>query len=154
EPLIIAVEDLHWVDPTSEEYLSSLGDRIRGARILLVLTSRAGYRPSRIEKSSATQIALQPLAPSDSLAIVQVVFGNEEVADSLAQLILAKAEGNPFFLEELARAAREHGPNSVTLTAPETVRDVILARIDQLPSDERNLLRAAAAIGKDFLVEL
>ncbi len=128
EPLIMAIEDLQWIDQASEEYLGSLADRVVGGRIVLAATYRPGYRPPWINKSSATQIAIQPLAHQESLAVVRVAYGNEDVADPLASLILAKAEGNPFFLEELARAAREHGVASTTLTAPDTVQEVLLAR--------------------------
>src|SRR5439155_596057 len=68
--------------------------------------------------------------------------------------ILAKAEGNPFFLEELARAAREHGAASTALTAPDTVQEVLLARIDWRPPADSDLLQAAAVIGKDFSFEI
>jgi len=154
EPLILAIEDLQWIDQASEEYLGSLADRVVGGRIVLTATYRPGYRPPWINKSSATQIAIQPLAPPESLTVVRVAFGNEEVADPLARLILAKAEGNPFFLEELARAARDHGAASATLTAPDTVQEVLLARIDRLPPADRSLLQAAAVIGKDFSFEI
>jgi transcriptional regulator with AAA-type ATPase domain/tetratricopeptide (TPR) repeat protein len=149
-PLIIAIEDLQWVDPISEEYLGSLADRVIGGRLLLVATYRPGYQPPWINKSFATQMAVQPLAPEESLTIVRGAFGTDEVAEPLAQSILAKAEGNPFFLEELARAAREQGPAVTTLTAPDTVQEVLLARIDRLPPEEAHLLKAAAVIGKDF----
>ena len=154
EPLIMAIEDLQWIDQASEEYLGSLADRVVGGRIVLAATYRPGYRPPWINKSSATQIAIQPLAHQESLAVVRVAYGNEDVADPLASLILAKAEGNPFFLEELARAAREHGVASTTLTAPDTVQEVLLARIDRLPPTDRRLLQGAAVIGKDFSFEV
>jgi tetratricopeptide (TPR) repeat protein len=154
EALVMAIEDLHWIDQASEEYLGSLADRVVGGRIVLAATYRPGYRPPWINKSSATQIAIQPLAPKESLTVVRVAFGSEEVADPLARLILAKAEGNPFFLEELARAARDHGAASATLTAPDTVQEVLLARIDRLPPAGRSLLQAAAVIGKDFSFDI
>jgi transcriptional regulator with AAA-type ATPase domain/tetratricopeptide (TPR) repeat protein len=154
QPLIMVIEDLHWVDQTSEEYLASLVERVAGRPILLVVTYRPEYRPPWILKSSVTQIALQPLAPPDSLTVVRGAFGTDEVADSVAKLILAKAEGNPFFLEELACAAREQGPTLTTLTAPETVQGVLLARIDRLPAAARHLLQAAAVIGKDSTFEI
>jgi transcriptional regulator with AAA-type ATPase domain/tetratricopeptide (TPR) repeat protein len=154
EPLVLAVEDLQWIDPASEAYLGSLADRVVGGRILLAATYRPGYRSPWINKSSATQIAIQPLAPQESLSVVRVAFGSDEIADPLARLILAKAEGNPFFLEELARAAREQGVESTSLTAPDTVQEVLLARIDRLPPAVTSLLQAAAAIGKDFSFEI
>jgi len=154
QPLIVAVEDLHWIDQTSEEYLASLVERIVERPVLLVVTYRPEYRPPWLLNQSASQIVLQPLTPPDSLAVVRGAFVGDEVSDSVAKLILAKAEGNPFFLEELARAAREQGPTSTTLTAPETVQEVLLARINRLPAPHRHLLQAAAVIGKDAPFEI
>src|SRR5438445_3204 len=66
-PLVVVIEDLHWIDSTSEEYLASLAESLPGTRLLLVCTHRDGYRPSWSEKSYVTQISLQPLAPEESL---------------------------------------------------------------------------------------
>ncbi len=146
--LIIIVEDLYWIDKTSEEYLASLAEVVAGARILLVSTYRPGYRPPWIEKSYATQIALQPLVPEDSLSVVHSLLATDQVADSLVEVILSKAGGNPFFLEELARTVR--GSLSPTVAVPDTIEEVLLARIDQLPPEGKRLLRSAAVIGKDL----
>ncbi|MBI3457548.1 MAG: sigma 54-interacting transcriptional regulator [Candidatus Rokubacteria bacterium] len=153
-PLVIVVEDLQWTDKTSEEYLASLAESVAGARILLIATYRPGYRPPWIEKSYATQTALQPLAPEDSLSLLRSVLGVGEVAGALVERILAKAEGNPFFLEELARVVREEGGLLATLAVPDTIEEVLLARIDRLPLEEQHLLRAAAVIGRHVPVPL
>ena len=112
-------------------------------------THRGGYRPSWIEKSYATQVALQPLAPEESLRIVRSVLGREQAADSLYELIVAKAEGNPFFVEELARTVREQIGGTSPMTVPDTVEEVLGGRIDRLPAEERRLLEIAAVVGKD-----
>ncbi|MGH8067252.1 MAG: sigma 54-interacting transcriptional regulator [Candidatus Entotheonellia bacterium] len=147
-PLILAVENLHWVDPTSEALLTSLVEGLAGASILVLTTSRPGYRPRWLDKSYATQIALQPLGLDDSRQIVRRVLCHTDLAPALEQQLLAKAEGNPFFLEELAYTLLEHGGQSSALTVPDTIQAVIAARIDRLPPDERHLLQAAAVIGK------
>jgi transcriptional regulator with AAA-type ATPase domain/tetratricopeptide (TPR) repeat protein len=152
-PLVIVVEDLHWIDQLSEQYLASLVERIAGKPILLVVTYRPEYHAPWVLRSSGTQVTVQPLAPADSLTVVRGAFGTDQVAEPVAQLILTKAEGNPFFLEELARAAREQGATA-TLTAPETVQEVLLARIDRLPDSSRQLLQAAAVVGKDSTFEI
>ncbi|MBI3028002.1 MAG: sigma 54-interacting transcriptional regulator [Candidatus Rokubacteria bacterium] len=149
-PLIIVVEDLHWIDTTSEEYFASLAEFVAGAPILLVATYRPGYRPPWIEKSYATQIALQPLTPQESVSLVRSVLGMDQVADSLVELILTKAEGNPFFIEELARTVREQDGASSTLAVPDTIEEVLLARINRLPPEEKRLLQSAAIVGKDM----
>jgi predicted ATPase len=104
-------------------------------------------------KSYATQIALQPLGPEESLGVVHSLLGPREVADPLVQLVLAKAEGNPFFIEELACAAGERGdlfPDVV----PETIQDVLLARIERLSDDAKRLLQAAAIVGRVVPLQL
>jgi transcriptional regulator with AAA-type ATPase domain/tetratricopeptide (TPR) repeat protein len=148
-PLVIVVEDLHWIDGTSEEYLASLAEILPGARMLMVCTHRGGYRPSWIEKSYATQVSLQPLAPEESLHIVKSVLGADHAADSLYELIVAKAEGNPFFVEELARTVREQIGGAAPMTVPDTVEEVLGGRIDRLAAEERRLLEVAAVVGKD-----
>jgi DNA-binding NtrC family response regulator/tetratricopeptide (TPR) repeat protein len=148
-PVVILVEDLHWIDGTSEEFLASLAEILTGARVLLVCTHRGGYRPSWFEKSYATQMALQPLAPEESLHIVRSVLGADQAADSLYELIVSKAEGNPFFVEELARTVREQIGGTVPMTVPDTVEEVLGGRIDRLAADERRLLEIAAVVGKD-----
>jgi len=149
-PLIIVVEDLHWIDTISEEYFASLAEFVVGAPILLVATYRPGYRPPWIEKSYATQMALQPLAPPESGSLVRSVLGMDQAADPLVELILSKAEGNPFFLEELARTVREQGDASSALAVPDTIEEVLLARINRLPLEEKQLLQSAAVVGKDM----
>ncbi|MBI3780320.1 MAG: sigma 54-interacting transcriptional regulator [candidate division NC10 bacterium] len=95
-PTVFAVEDLHWVDKASEECFNLLVEGLGGARILFLWTYRPGYQPPWMDKSYATQMALQPLSPQDSLSVVHSVLQTEQVTEPLAQLILGKAEGNPF----------------------------------------------------------
>jgi predicted ATPase len=70
---ILAVENAHWIDPTSEEWLTSLVERLAGVPLLLLVTYRPGYRPPWLAHSAATQLALAPLSPDDSLRVVQAV---------------------------------------------------------------------------------
>src|SRR5262249_53503166 len=108
-PIIFVLEDIHWIDKTSEEWVTSLVDSGAGSAILFLVTYRPGYRPAWLDKSYAAQIALQPLSSDESLSVVQSVLQSEKVPEPLARLILAKAEGNPFFLEELSRSVGEQG---------------------------------------------
>jgi transcriptional regulator with AAA-type ATPase domain/tetratricopeptide (TPR) repeat protein len=149
-PLVLVVEDLHWIDATSEEFFESLVDGLTGAPMLLIATYRSGYRPRWIDKSYATQTALLPLDPGEARHVVRAVLGGAPVPESVLELILAKAEGNAFFLQELALAMREPGDPAAPVVVPDTVQDVLLARIDRLPPDERRLLTSAAVAGKDF----
>jgi DNA-binding NtrC family response regulator/tetratricopeptide (TPR) repeat protein len=153
-PLVVVVEDLQWIDRTSEECFASLAELVGGLRLLLVSTYRHGYRPPWIEKSYATQVALQPLAPEDGARILRWVLGADHVPDALGELIVAKAEGNPFFLEELARAVRERGGALPLIGVPDTIQEVLLARIERLAPADKRLLEVAAVVGKDVSVSV
>ncbi len=148
-PIVVVVEDLHWVDRTSEEYFASLVDSMTEAPILFISTYRPGYRPPWIDKSYATQMALRPLAPDESLSVVCSVLKHDDLPDALARVILAKAEGNPFFLEELARTFGEQGATSESPAVPDTIQDVLLARIDRLAEEPRRLLQTASVLGRE-----
>jgi DNA-binding NtrC family response regulator/tetratricopeptide (TPR) repeat protein len=145
-PLVLAVENLHWIDRASESFLASLMDSLAGASILLLLTSRPGYRPDWMERSYATQMALPPLAPEDSATVVRSAL--PAAPEPLVQRIVDTAEGNPFFLEELARSVGERGDTPSTLQVPDTVEEVLLARIERLPDEPKRLLDAAAVLGR------
>src|SRR5262245_5800532 len=151
-PLVVVVEDLHWIDRTSEECLASLAEIVGGLRLLLVCAYRHGYRPPWIEKSFSTQVALQRLAPDDSARIIRGVLGADPPPNNLVDLIVAKAEGNPFFLEELARAVRENGGALSPVGVPDTIQEVLLARIGRLPDEDRELLQMGAVVGKDVSI--
>ena len=96
-----------------------------------------------------TQVSLQPLTQPDSLRVVQAVLPPAAQTLPLVPQVLAKAEGNPFFLEELARAVVEQGVDVASLTVPDTVQAVLTARMDRLPTAAKRLLQAAAVIGKE-----
>jgi tetratricopeptide (TPR) repeat protein len=161
-PLILAVENLHWIDPTSEAWLTSLVERLPGAAILCLATYRPGYRPPWLDKSYATQLTLSPLSPQDSVQVVRAILLTETIPDPLAQTILSKAQGNPFFLEEIAQTLLEHGmlrhdgemALPPTIQLPPTVQGVLAARIDRLPPEEKQLLQTAAVIGREIPLSL
>jgi predicted ATPase len=127
---------------------------VAGVPILVLATYRSGYRPLWLAKSYATQLALQRLTLGDSLRMVQTVLQPAQVPAALAQAIVAKAEGNPFFLEELARTVVEQGDRRLPLAVPDTIHALLAARIDRLPPAEKRLLQAAAIIGKDIALPL
>jgi DNA-binding winged helix-turn-helix (wHTH) protein/class 3 adenylate cyclase/tetratricopeptide (TPR) repeat protein len=146
---VIAVENVHWSDPTSEEYLARLADSLWGAKLLLVTTYRPGYRPPWLDKSYATQLALSRLRPWASRAVLQAVLPAAPDEGSWEQTIIDMAAGNPFFLEELAWALREGGLTQSTGTIPDTVHAVLAARIDRLQPTDKRLLQIAAVIGHE-----
>jgi len=149
-PIVLVVEDLHWIDATSEEFFESLVDGLAGAPLLLIATYRSGYRPRWIEKSYATQIPLQPLDAPEARRVVRAVLRDSPVPEAVVDLLLDKAEGNAFFLQELALVVREPTDQTAAFVVPDTVQDVLLTRIDRLPPEERELLTSAAVAGKTF----
>ena len=166
-PLVIAVEDVHWIDPTSEEFVTSLVDGLPGAVVLLLATYRPGYRPPWVDKSYTTQLPLPPLSATDSAHVVQAVLHQETALSPLADAVLAKAQGNPFFLEELARMLvqrqmpagaspdRSGTPlQSIDLHLPPNVEAVLAARIDRLSIEAKHLLQTAAVVGVDAPISL
>ena len=149
QPLLVVVENLHWIDPTSQAYLTELVERLISIPLLLLVTFRPGYRPPWMEKSYATQLALSRLSPEDSRSIVQAVLHPTPVPEPLMQDLLTKAAGNPLFLEELAWTVREHGDLRLPPEVPDTIRAVLAARIDRLPPEAKQVLQTAAVIGTE-----
>jgi transcriptional regulator with AAA-type ATPase domain/tetratricopeptide (TPR) repeat protein len=147
-PLLLVVEDAHWIDRASEDFLATLAESIATERVLLLLTYRPGYRPAWIGTSSSTQVALPPLSPDEGLAVVRAVL-RAEVAPEVAASILSRGEGNPFFLEELARAAGGAGISGAG-TPPATLEAALSARIQALPEGGRRVLRTASVLGRHF----
>lgn len=151
--LLLEIEDLHWIDQTSEDFLASLIEGIPVVPLLLILTYRSGYQPRWMGKSYATQIALRRLTPRDSRIVIDSVLGWSQLPEELAQEVLDKAEGNPFFLEELTRSLLERqsqGDSSV----PDTIHGVLMARIDRLPEEHKRLLQTASVLGREFGLDL
>ena len=149
-PSVVIVEDLHWIDGISEEFIASLVEGVPASAILLLVTYRSGYRPRWINKSYVSQVALLPLSPDESLQVVSGVLQRGTVPEALARLVLAKADGNPFFIEELARAVAPDAELTASAVVPDTVQGLLMSRIDRLATQDRRVLQTAAAIGKYF----
>ena len=154
QPLLLAVENLHWIDPTSEAWLASLVERLGDVPVLLLATYRPGYQPPWLRHSAATQMALPRLSPRDSLVVLQSVPQAAQLPAPVQEAIVAKAAGNPFFVEELTWAAVEHGDHAGTLPLPDTIEAVLAARIDRLPPEDKRLVQTAAVIGTEVPVPL
>lgn len=149
QPVLIAVEDLHWIDRFSEEVLTMLVERLPGHPFLLMVTYRAGYRPPWIGKSYATQIALPPLSPQESKELLHSLTNATALPETLQQQLLSKAQGNPFFLEELTRAVTD-SQLQFTATVPLAIHTVLATRMQHLSTDARQLLHTAAVLGRSF----
>jgi len=153
-PIIFVVEDLHWVDKASEDCLTFLVEHLAASPILFLAIYRPGYRPPWMDKSYATQIALQPLSHQESLELVRSVLPSSPLPERLTRLILDKAEGNPFFLEEMSRAVAEQGNLQPSRAVPDTIQELLQARIDRLPAESRRLLQTASLLRREFSQQL
>jgi class 3 adenylate cyclase/tetratricopeptide (TPR) repeat protein len=149
-PIVLVYEDLHWVDAITEELLTSVAGALHGAAILMICTFRPGYRAPWVEHSYATQLSLPPLTPGESADVVRGMLGDSPVPRPLSEMVIDKAEGNPFFAEELARAIRDRHDPGAGADVPDTIQDVLMARIDGLPDEARRLLQLASVIGREF----
>jgi class 3 adenylate cyclase/tetratricopeptide (TPR) repeat protein len=153
-PVVLVLEDLHWVDKVSQEFLGFLAENLPDARILMLATYRPSYRPLWIDQSYAGQAPLQPLSRDDSLQVVRSVLDARRLVDLVSEEIVAKADGNPFFLEQLALHAGEARDLRSDLMVPGSIHDVVMARIDRLPDETKQLLQTAAVIGREFSLRL
>jgi DNA-binding winged helix-turn-helix (wHTH) protein/class 3 adenylate cyclase/tetratricopeptide (TPR) repeat protein len=154
QPLVLAVENVHWIDPTSAAWLGFLVERLAGMAVLLLVTQRPEYQPPWAAHAVVTQLALPPLRVEESQAIVAAVPGTAQLPTAQCQQIIAHGVGNPFFLEELAWYAVEHGPAATPVSVPATVHAVLTARLDRLPTAAKALLQTAAVIGPEIPVPL
>ena len=161
-PQVMVYEDLHWTDKATEEYLALIADSVPINPVLLVLTYRTGYAHPFGERNYQTRIAPGALSTGDSVMMARAMLEAERLPGGLAALVASKAEGNPFFVEELVKSLREAGSlrpagNGWTLTerledlvVPDTIQDVIAARLDRLPEAPKRMLQAASVIGREF----
>jgi class 3 adenylate cyclase/DNA-binding SARP family transcriptional activator len=150
-PLLVVIEDAHWIDRTSEEFLTELVDELPSVPALLLATYRPGYNPPWLGKSYVTQIALRPLSREAGEQIVAAILGETNDA---TERIVGRGEGNPFFLEELARAALHETDRRSDGLIPTTVQDVLAARIDQLDAGDKSAVQVASVLGREFSLDL
>lgn len=170
-PVVMVWEDLHWVDPASLLLLDALVPVTRHAPLLLVLLFRpateeriwAFHQDLRSSESDTyREINLNPLSTPESEQLVQNLLNIGEIPSETRRLIFHRAEGNPFFLEEMLRSLIDagtviiHGDRAVIaqsihpLDLPGTLQEVIAARIDRLPFRDKQTLQTAAVVGRVF----
>jgi adenylate cyclase len=161
EPAVLVVEDLHWLDDASGQFLAELVRAVAGTRTLLLLTYRPEYRAELLHGSHCEQLALRPLANAAVQQLLRSLLGQDQSLDGLSEMIAARAVGNPFFCEELvaalaetehlvgARGAYRLGRTLDGIVLPATVQATLAARIDRLGEREKELLQLAAVIGYD-----
>ena len=162
QPTVTLIEDLHWLDPASAEFLELMIEARADSRHLVLLNFRPEYHAEWMPKSWYRQIPLTPLESEAVSELLHDLLGSTPGLASLAELIYAHTAGNPFFTEEVVRSLIESGTLKGTrgayqlvapinsLKVPATVQAVLAARIDRLPERDKRLLQVASVIGKDF----
>jgi predicted ATPase/class 3 adenylate cyclase len=161
QPLVLVFEDLHWIDAETQALLNSLVESLPTARMLLLVNYRPEYQHRWGSKTYYSQLRLDPLAPESAETLLQTLVGDDPSLAPLTPVLIARTEGNPFFLEESVHTlvetqvlVGERGAYRLvralpSIQVPATVQAVLAARIDRLPPAEKHLLQAAAVIGKD-----
>jgi class 3 adenylate cyclase/tetratricopeptide (TPR) repeat protein len=162
KPLVLAIEDLHWIDKSSEECISYLIDWLANCRILLVLLYRIEYNHQWGSKSYYTKIGLTQLGTASSSQLVQAILEGDEVVPELRELILSRGGGNPLYVEELTYNLLENGligrkekqfvltRNVVEMQVPDTIQGIIAARMDRVEENVKRVMQVASVIGREF----
>jgi predicted ATPase len=165
-PLIMAFEDLHWIDKSSEDFMKDLLENISGARIYLIFTYRPEFVPTWGGKSYHNQVTLNRLSNRESLAMLAYLLKTEDIDKSLEELVLEKTEGVPFFIEEFIKSLLEQGiidkrgdrycmvKDIEGMIVPSTVQDVLMARIDSLAESAKDVLQTGSVVGREFNQDL
>jgi class 3 adenylate cyclase/tetratricopeptide (TPR) repeat protein len=164
EPLIIIVENMHWIDTASEEVLAHLAGILPGHRILLVLTTRPGYTTGWLTPPLVETVSLRGLGTGDVRGMVQTLLATDDVSEHLFSFLAERSEGNPLYVEEILRQLQETGGIKVEdgearlsqadVTVPATIHDIIAARVDRLAEGLKQTLQGAAVVGRRFGVSL
>jgi tetratricopeptide (TPR) repeat protein len=161
QPLVLVFEDLHWIDSETQALLDSLVESLPTARLLLLVNFRREYQSRWGAKTYYTQLRIDPLSGESAEELLRILLGTNPSVQPLARLLIERTDGNPLFLEESVRAlaetrALQGNRGAYRLAAPPTsiqisasVQTILAARIDRLASDDKQLLQAAAVIGKD-----
>ena len=161
QPLLLVFEDLHWIDAETQALLDSLIESLPTTQVLLLVNYRPEYQHGWGSKTYYLQVRLDPLPSASADELLQDLLGDDPGLDALKRLLIARTEGNPFFLEECVRTLVEtqvlvgepgayHLAQALaTIQVPATVQAVLAARLDRLLPEEKRLLQTAAVIGTE-----
>ena len=161
QPVLLIVEDLHWIDSETQALLDGLMESLPTARILFLANYRPEYQHGWGSKTYYLQLRIDPLPPESAEELLTALLGQDPTLESLRRTLIGRTEGNPFFLEESVRTlvetevlVGERGAYRMAKTPqawqiPATAQAILAARIDRLPLEEKRLLQAASVIGED-----
>jgi class 3 adenylate cyclase/tetratricopeptide (TPR) repeat protein len=160
-PVVLAVEDVHWIDPSTSELLNLLVEQARTARTLIVMTTRPTVRLGGSHRTHITSMTLDPLTRSQTHTMLSGLIGERTLPESIVRQLVAKCDGVPLYAEELTKAVLESTPvqtgngstpsleGSVAREIPTTLRDSLMARLDRL-GPAKELAQLASVLGREF----
>jgi predicted ATPase len=146
-PIVVVIEDVHWIDPTSRELLDLIVERVRNLPVLLIITFRPEFQPPWTGQPQVTILALSRLDRHDRTALIEQIAGNTALPVEVIGQIADRTDGIPLFVEELTKSVLES--DTPTLGIPTTLQDSLMARLDRLGSGRR-VAQIGAAIGREF----
>ncbi len=164
-PLLLIVEDAHWIDPTTLDLMTRVIDRIRQMRALVLITFRPEFRPVWAEYSHVTLLTLNRLARRQSAELIASMTGGKVLPQEVQETVLAKTDGVPLYIEELTENLLQtgllaEGIDSFTLKAPlremvipDSLQALLMERVDRL-GPVKEIVQIGAAIGREFTYEL
>ena len=153
QPVVIALEDVHWTDPTTLDFIRGIVERGALAPLLLLITARPEFRPNWAIRSHHATISLAPLDSSQVREMVAELSARHALPKQIVDGVTERTGGVPLFIEEVTRLLLERGEQSGTQAIPPTLQQSLMARLDRL-GPAREVAQIAAAVGRDFSYDL
>ena len=147
-PLVIVVEDLHWIDASTMELIQALAEQQAMARLMVICTARPEFQPAWTLRGHHLSISLGRMSQRDTRALVTKLADRKEIDREVIEAVIARTDGVPLFVEELTRLVVE-GQGAVEREIPATLVDSLAARLDRLGA-AKETAKLAAVIGRDF----
>jgi len=166
-PTLLLLEDLHWSDATTVELIGSVLAQLTGLRMLIVMTSRAGFAAPWLSNEAVMSVHVSQLSPSDTAALISELAGGQPLPPALMSVLVEKTEGNPLYIEEMTRMFLESGylqeggaghglvhgrlPDSLV---PSSLHDLLMARLDRLTPSARRVVQLGSVIGRHWTIDM
>jgi len=152
-PLVLLMDDLHWADELTVDFLDALVPRIASRPILLLVLFRPDFAHQWVRRPNYSHIGLERLGPQESEALATVLVEQRHIPARFKSLLVERSEGNPLFMGEIARTieeqSRAHVPEEEWQPGiPDTVEEILMVRIDGLPAQAKHVLQVASVVGR------
>jgi len=166
KPIVLVMENLQWIDKTSEEFLTYIIDRMANFSVFVVLNYRLDYTHPFGSKSYLRQISLRRLSDDQQNQFIRLLLPDHRLPTDFLQMLFNKAEGNPLYLEEIVKSLLgtdiiikdEHGYKLTKqikeIDIPDSIQEIVLARVDRLKDQSKLTLQTASVIGREFTLKM